>query len=157
MKEKIVNRKEIAKLSEDLKKQGKTVVTLNGSFDLLHAGHLHFLNSAKEQGDILIVGLNSDSSIKKYKSEDRPIIKQDDRASMLAALGMVDHVVIFDETDPVALLEEIKPNVHVNGAEYGEECVEAETVKKNGGRLHLIGRVEGLSTTEIVEKIKNLK
>lgn len=155
MKQKIIDREKISVLAKRLKEEGKKIVTTNGSFDILHAGHAEYLQEAKKQGDVLIVGLNSDSSIKAYKSKDRPIIPQEQRALMLAALQSVDYVVVFDETDPIKLLSEIKPDVHVNGAEYGEDCIEAGIVKKNGGRIHLIPRYNGLSTTQILEKISN--
>ncbi len=147
--QKILGNKE---LIEKLK--GKKIVTCNGSFDVFHYGHLYFLQQAKKQGDVLVVLLNSDASIKKYKSEDRPINNQDDRAKVLAALECVDYVTIFDDEDPRRLLDQIKPNVHVNGEEYGEDCIEAETIKKNGGKLHLVKRIPGLSTTSLIEKIK---
>ena len=147
--QKILGNKE---LIENLK--GKKIVTCNGSFDVFHYGHLYFLQQAKKQGDVLVVLLNSDASIKKYKSEDRPINNQDDRAKVLAALECVDYVTIFDDEDPRRLLDQIKPNVHVNGEEYGEDCIEAETIKKNGGKLHLVKRIPGLSTTSLIEKIK---
>lgn len=153
---KIVGREELAKRCEELRKAGKTIVTCNGSFDLFHYGHLCFLEEAKKQADVLIVGLNSDSSIKKYKSPDRPVITQDQRAALLSAMEIVGFVHIFDETDPIAFLEVVKPDVHVNGAEYGENCIEAPTVKKYGGRVHLMPKVAGLSTTGLIARIKQL-
>jgi len=111
------------------------------------------LREAKQQGDILIVMLNSDSSIKQYKSKDRPINNEKNRAEVMAALEMVDYVTIFSETTPIKTLELLKPNVHVNGKEYGENCVEAETVRKNGGRLHLVDRLGDFSTTNLINKI----
>ena len=139
--------------SQKTKKSGKTLVTLNGSFDLLHAGHLEMIYQASLQGDVLIVALNSDSSIKQYKSADRPFIPLEQRMQMIAALDMVDYVTWFEELDPRPLLSKLKPDVHVNGAEYGENCIEAETVKMNGGRLHIVELVPGLSTTQIVKRI----
>ena len=153
MNSKIKTREEINKIAQDLKKQGKTIVTTNGSFDMLHIGHVKFLQEAKEQGDVLIIGLNSDSSVKKYKSPDRPMIQQEYRAEMLAALECVDYITIFDETDPNTFIEGIKPNVHANGVEYGEDCIEAETVKKVGGKLYLIKNFGGFSTTNLIKKI----
>lgn len=153
---KIVGREELGKRCEELRKAGKTIVTCNGSFDLFHYGHLCFLEEAKKQADVLIVGLNSDSSIKKYKSPDRPVITQDQRAALLSAMEIVGFVHIFDETDPIAFLEVVKPDVHVNGAEYGENCIEAPTVKKYGGRVHLMPKVAGLSTTGLIARIKQL-
>src|SRR5262245_48150077 len=103
-----------------LKIQGKTIATLNGSFDLLHAGHLQIIYEASQQADILIVALNTNESIQQYKSKDRPIIPLEYRLQLMAALQFVDFVTWFSETTPCALLEKIRPHVHVNGAEYGE-------------------------------------
>lgn len=139
----------------EIRKSGKTIATLNGSFDLLHAGHLKMIHEASEQGDVLILALNSDASIKKYKSPLRPIVSLQHRLEMVAALEFVDYVTDFDETDPIALLEKIKPDIHNNGSEYGEECVEAEVVKKHGGKIHIVKLVPGLSTSNLIEKIKS--
>jgi D-glycero-beta-D-manno-heptose 1-phosphate adenylyltransferase len=140
-----------------LRSLGKTIATLNGSFDLLHAGHLYMLSEAAKQADILIVALNSDLSIKKYKSPDRPIITLEHRLQLIAALEMVDWVTWFDETDPCELLRKIRPDVHVNGAEYGEDCIEASTVKEVGARLHLVKRIPLLSSSDIIGRINALK
>jgi D-beta-D-heptose 7-phosphate kinase/D-beta-D-heptose 1-phosphate adenosyltransferase len=137
-----------------LKGQGKRIVTINGSFDVLHAGHLHILEEARRQGDVLIVGLNSDASVRGYKGPGRPIVPEQQRAQMLLALRVVDYVHIFNESDPIAFLSEVRPDVHVNGAEYGQDCVESGVVKDGGGRLHLVGRVAGLSTTDVVGKLR---
>ena len=136
-----------------IKEKGETIATLNGSFDLLHAGHLNIIYEASLQADILIMALNSDSSIKNYKSPLRPIISLEYRLKMVAALEFVDYVTFFDETTPINILTKIKPDVHVNGSDYGENCVEAETVKMYGGRIHIVKTLPGLSTTAIVEKI----
>ncbi|MCE5319117.1 MAG: adenylyltransferase/cytidyltransferase family protein [Parachlamydia sp.] len=144
-----------AKIAE-LRSQGHTIATLNGTFDLMHAGHLHIIFEASKQADKLIVALNSDSSIKQYKSVHRPIIPLKYRLEMMAALGFVDYVTWFDETDPRLLLSRIKPDVHVNGADYGANCIESEVVLQNGGRLHLVELVPSLSTTQIVKKILQL-
>lgn len=149
-----VDRRGLAPLAALLRAQGKRIVTLNGSFDLLHAGHLHILEEAKRQGDVLIVGLNSDASVKRYKSADRPLIPEEERARMLLALRCVDYAHIFDEDVPMPFLEEIRPDVHVNGSEYGADCVEAPTVRKHGGRVHIVEKIPGLSTSQIVAKIK---
>ncbi|HSX26112.1 MAG TPA: adenylyltransferase/cytidyltransferase family protein [Chlamydiales bacterium] len=130
-----------------------TIATINGSFDLLHAGHLFILHQAAKQADRLIVALNSDASIQKYKSPSRPIISLQYRLEMMAALEFVDYVTWFEETDPREILSKIKPDVHVNGAEYGEKCIEAEVVKSHGGRLHLVERIPSLATSTIIEKI----
>ncbi len=151
---KYVSPQDIEQKSLELKKSGKTIATLNGSFDLLHAGHLTMIYEASLQADILIIALNSDSSIKKYKSPLRPIIPLEYRLQMIAALEFVDYVTSFEETNPIEILSKIKPDVHVNGAEYGENCIEAESVKRHGGRIHIVGLVPGLSTSSIIEKIK---
>ena len=138
---------------EKLKSQGKKIATLNGSFDLLHAGHLHIIYEASLQADILIVALNTDSSIQRYKSPKRPIVSLPNRARMMAAVGFVDYVTCFDETDPRVILGKIRPHVHVNGAEYGAECIEAEEVKSHGGKIHIVHLVPGLSTSNLIKKI----
>ena len=150
---KVVDPSHIEAKVMNLRQQGKTIATLNGSFDLLHAGHLEMIYQASCQADILIVALNSDRSIQEYKSPMRPIIPLEYRLRMMAALAMVDYVTWFDETDPRQILSRIRPDVHVNGAEYGENCIEAETVRSCGGRLHIVSLVPGLSTSQIVKKI----
>jgi len=141
---------------QTLRGQGKTIATLNGSFDLMHAGHLEIIYEASKQADILLVALNSDASIQQYKSPARPIIPLEYRLRMMAALAFVDYVTWFEETDPRALLEKIRPDVHVNGAEYGSNCIEADVVKRHGGRMHIVELVPGLSTSRIIAKIKSL-
>jgi D-glycero-beta-D-manno-heptose 1-phosphate adenylyltransferase len=137
-----------------LRAQAKTIATLNGSFDLLHAGHLHIIFEASQQADCLIVALNTDRSIKHYKSPKRPFVALSDRLQLMAALGFVDYVTWFDETDPCELLKIIQPDVHVNGADYGTHCIEADVIKSQGGRLHLVSLVPGLSTSALVHKIQ---
>ena len=150
---KIKTREEIGKIAEKLRRKGKKIVTCNGSFDILHIGHLKFLKEAKKQGNILIVGLNSDISIKKYKNKNRPITKQEYRAQMLAALELVDYITIYDEETPIHFVESVKPNVHVNGEEYGYDCIEAETVKRNNGKIYLVKMYRDFSTTKLIDKI----
>jgi D-beta-D-heptose 7-phosphate kinase/D-beta-D-heptose 1-phosphate adenosyltransferase len=151
----LVPRQALAQLATTLRARGKRIVTINGSFDVLHNGHLHILNEAHQQGDVLIVGLNSDSSVKDYKGPARPIVPERQRAEMLLAMRMVDYVHIFQEADPIAFLQEIRPDVHVNGSEYGENCIEGETVRRAGGRIHIVGRLPGLSTTHLVEHMQS--
>lgn len=139
-----------------LRQNGRKIATLNGSFDLLHAGHLHILYEASKQADILIVALNTDRSIQEYKSKDRPIVSLEYRLQMMAAIEFIHFVTWFDETTPITLLEKIQPDVHVNGAEYGENCIEAATVLKHGGKIHIVQLVPSLSTTQIVKKIKEI-
>ena len=152
-KNKVLPPNRLEEMAERLRLSGKTIATLNGSFDLMHAGHLHIIYEASKVADLLIVALNSDRSIQQYKSPLRPIIPLEYRLQMMAALGFVDYVTWFEETDPRALLAKIKPDVHVNGAEYGENCIEADTVKAGGGRIHLVNRIPSLSTSAIIEKI----
>lgn len=155
-KQKLIQPDNLSAHVTGLRKANKTIATLNGSFDLLHAGHMHMIYEASRQGDVLIVALNSDRSIKKYKSIHRPIVPLESRLQMMAALGFVSYVTWFEETDPCQLLEIIKPDVHVNGAEYGPECIEAKTVIENGGRIHIVELIPGLSTTEVINKIRSL-
>jgi D-glycero-beta-D-manno-heptose 1-phosphate adenylyltransferase len=147
---------DIEKKVASIRAKGKTIATLNGSFDLMHAGHLHIIFEASKVCDVLIVALNSDASIKQYKSPLRPIIPLEYRLEMMSALGFVDYVTWFEETDPIKLLEKIQPDVHVNGAEYGENCIEADVVRSHGGRIHIVHLVPGLSTTQITKKICDL-
>lgn len=155
-KNKLINPESLISKVDEIRKQGHTIATLNGSFDLMHAGHLQIIYEASLQADILIVALNSDSSIKAYKSPDRPIIPLEYRLQLMAALEFVDFVTWFDETDPIRLLTDIRPDVHVNGAEYGHDCIEAPTVKKHGGKMHIVQLVPGLSTSQVLAKIAAL-
>ncbi len=148
--QKIVPRNEIGKLAADLRQQGKKIVTLNGSFDLMHFGHRSILKEAKAQGDVFIVALNTDESIRGNKGPARPINSLQARQQMMSTYDEVDFITDFSEPTPVQLLEEIKPAVHVNGSEYGENCVEAPTVKKHGGRIHIFNLVEGFSTSKML-------
>jgi len=154
LEKKLIKPENIEAKAAFLRARGVSLATLNGSFDLLHAGHLFIVYEASKQADILIVALNSDASIRQYKKGDRPIIPLSYRLQMVAALEFVHFVTWFEETDPRELLEKIKPDVHVNGAEYGADCIEAKTVQKGGGRLHLVERIPSLATSAIIEKIK---
>jgi len=147
--------KSIEELEEIFSQKGKKkVVFTNGCFDILHAGHVKYLARARELGDLLVVGLNSDASVKRLKGEARPINSQDDRACVLSGLGFVDYVVIFDEDTPLNLITKIKPDVLVKGADYkGKEVVGSDIVKE----VRLIDFVEGKSTTGIIKRIKDAK
>lgn len=151
--QKIIAPADLKEKVQEIKRSGKSIATLNGSFDLLHAGHLEMIYQASLQADVLIVALNSDQSIKQYKSIHRPIISLEYRLQMMSSLSMVSYVTWFEETDPRRLLAQIAPDVHVNGAEYGENCIEAQTVREHGGRLHIVSLVPGLSTSAIIKKI----
>lgn len=150
----LVDRKNIQNLITELRKQNKTIVTTNGCFDILHVGHVRYLQKTKTYADVMIVCLNSDSSVKQIKGPDRPINNENDRAEILCALECVDYVVMFDETSPENLLCEIKPDVHTKGADYTIETLpEAKSIIANGGRIEFISFVEGKSTTKVIEKI----
>ena len=151
---KIIKREDLPKKINEIRQAKKKIATLNGSFDLLHAGHLHIIYEASKKADLLIMALNSDKSIQTYKGINRPIIPLEFRMEMIASLEFVDYVTSFDEINPKKILSIIKPDVHVNGIEYGSNCIEREVVEKFGGKIYLVDRVLSLSTTQIIEKIK---
>ncbi len=153
---KIKTQKEIVKIAEAFRNKNKKIVTYNGSFDILHLGHIKSLEEAKAQGDILIVPLNSDKSVRAYKGPNHPIVYQKERSETLAALSCVDYGVIFDEINPKAILGKIKPDIHCHGKEWGKDCVEREVVEQNGGRIHILKQVQGLSTSGLIKKILNV-
>jgi len=133
--------------------QGRTIVTTNGCFDLLHGGHVHILQEAARQGDILIVGVNSDDSVRQNKGAKRPYVPEDERAEMLLGFEGVDYVYLFDEPECTHFVELAQPDVHVNDASYGAQCVESEAIQAGGGRLHLVEKIDCPSTSEIVKRI----
>jgi len=140
-----------------VKGQGKRVVFTNGCFDILHHGHIHYLSEARSFGHYLIVGLNSDRSVRNIKGEHRPLLPQRARAELLAALCFVDGVVIFDEDNPLTIIECLQPQVLVKGADWSEEeIVGADIVKKAGGEVKRIPLVPGVSTTKIIRRIASL-
>lgn len=137
-----------------LRANGKKLVFTNGCFDILHAGHVKYLAFARRQGDALIIGLNSNSSVKGNKGDLRPLVDQKDRAQVLAALEAVDYVVIFNETEPAKLISKIIPDVLVKGADWAHYVSGRETVEKHGGKVVLAKMVPGRSTTSVIEKIR---
>ena len=150
----IIDRKDAAHFAEDLRRQGKQIVFTNGCFDIIHAGHVRYLTAAKSFGDVLIVGLNTDESVRKLKGASRPINSQDDRAEVLLGLKAVDHVIFFGEATAENLIAEVKPNVYVKGGDYTLETLpEAAIVQSYGGRVELVNLVAGRSTTNIIKKI----
>jgi len=153
---KIVDLDTLLQTLSPLREKGKKIATINGSFDLLHAGHLHILYEASQQADVLIVALNTDASIKRYKSPERPIIPLQERMEMVAALTFVDFVTWFEEDDPRSLLSNLQPDVHVNGSEYGHNCIEAQTVQEHGGRIHIVEKIPGRATSQIISTIKTI-
>ncbi len=155
--QKIVTLDEILILVDAYREEGKTLVFTNGCFDILHAGHVSYLAMAAAQGDLLVLGLNSDLSVKQIKGEKRPIIGQDHRARVVAALGSVDHVILFDEPDPGRLIEQLCPDILVKGADWPEELiVGASFVRAHGGRVERIVLEPDISTTKIIERIGRL-
>lgn len=151
----ILTRQLASTMVQEAKKQGKVVVFTNGCFDILHIGHLRYLEEAKRQGDILLVGVNTDTSVKRLKGETRPINSEYDRAELLCGLAAVDYTVFFEEDTPEVLLEELKPSIHVKGGDYKKEDLpETKIVEKHGGEVRILHFVEGKSTSNIVKKIQ---
>src|SRR3990167_607752 len=155
MNNKIKTISEIEEVCKKLRGEGKVIVTTNGSFDILHSAHVNLLEKAKKEGDVLIVLLNSDSSIKRNKGEKRPIIPQEERAKMLESLKCVDYVFIFDEDKPLNYLTKIKPDVHVKGGSYLPDRIkeEKELIESWGGKLKMFELEDGFSTTNLIQKI----
>ncbi len=151
---KIIGAEELERVVRELREQGKSIVFTNGCFDLLHVGHVRYLAEAKGYGDVLIVGLNSDESVRRLKGPKRPIVPEGERAEMLAALESVDYVVIFEEDTPERLIRMIRPDVHVKGGDYRpDEVLEAPLVRELGGEVRIAQYVDGKSTTVMVQKI----
>jgi D-beta-D-heptose 7-phosphate kinase/D-beta-D-heptose 1-phosphate adenosyltransferase len=146
---------ELKAICAQARAKGKKTVFTNGCFDLLHRGHLHTLREAKACGDILIVGINSDRSVKGLKGAGRPIFSESERAELIGALEMVDYVTLFDEPDPYNLIAVLVPDVLAKGGDWGpDKIVGSDIVEKNGGRVAVIPYLQGFSTTEIIERIR---
>jgi len=147
---------ELTKIAAQARRNGKSVVFTNGCFDLLHRGHVHVLRQAKAAGDLLIVAINSDQSVKAIKGPTRPVAAEMDRLELIAAMEMVDYVILFDEPDPSKLITAIKPNVLAKGGDWGADgVVGADIVEREGGRVVLVPYLKGYSTSEIIERIRN--
>ncbi len=156
--QKILKLPALLKLVESWKKQHETIVFTNGCFDLIHLGHIDYLEKSRATGDKLIVGLNSDKSVKNIKGKQRPIIDEKARARMLAAFEFVDAVVLFDEDTPFNLISAIIPDVLIKGKDYEiSNIIGADIVMQNGGNVITVDLVEGYSTTKIIDKVKQLK
>ena len=150
----IVTQQEIIKIVRDGQKDGKTFAATNGCFDILHVGHVRYLQKTKSLADFSIVMLNSDKSVKMIKGDSRPINNENDRAEILTSLKCVDYVVLFEEKSPAELLEKIKPNIYTKGADYTLETLpEREIVERNNIKVEFIEFVQGKSTTNIINKI----
>ena len=151
---KIVTAGKLVSKLEKLRKSGKNIVFTNGCFDILHVGHVRYLAAARSEGDLLVVGLNSDASVRLIKGPKRPIVAQDQRAEVLASLGSVDYVVLFDEPDPLVLIQMLKPNILVKGEDWTEDnIVGADFVKSKGGKIVRINFADRSSSTGIIERI----
>ena len=155
-KTKIVTRDAIAAMRARWKDEGKQVAFTNGCFDLLHAGHAGYLAFARAQGDLLVVGLNSDRSVRELKGESRPIVEEEERALLLASLEAVDYVVIFDELHVEQLIKELLPDVLVKGGDRADWVCGREIVEGNGGKVVLAPELEGRSSTGIIERVRDL-
>jgi D-beta-D-heptose 7-phosphate kinase/D-beta-D-heptose 1-phosphate adenosyltransferase len=151
--EKVLAKEALLEERERLKAAGQTVVFTNGCFDILHCGHITYLNFAREQGDVLVLGMNSDASVRRNKGDDRPINCEQDRGLVLAALECIDYVVVFDEDEPEALIGELLPDVLVKGEDWAHYVSGREAVEAAGGKVVLAKMVEGRSTTGTIEKI----
>lgn len=154
VKDKIVNREQLHRELVRLRTEGKKIVFTNGCFDILHVGHARYLKEAKETGDILVLALNSDSSVKAIKGGKRPLIPEEERAYMIASLEVVDYVTIFSETTPLELIEYLRPDILVKGGDWAEDkVVGRESVREWGGKVVIVPEIKNASTTNIVEKI----
>jgi D-beta-D-heptose 7-phosphate kinase/D-beta-D-heptose 1-phosphate adenosyltransferase len=154
MKQKIKERKELLRIIKNLKAGGKRIVFTNGCFDLLHIGHIRYLEKARTLGDILVVGVNSDASVRILKGPKRPILPDKERAEILSGLGCVDYITIFNEPDPLKLITSLHPHVLVKGGDWKkEQIVGGEVVERSGGRVVIIPFVKGTSTSNLIETI----
>jgi D-beta-D-heptose 7-phosphate kinase/D-beta-D-heptose 1-phosphate adenosyltransferase len=154
MKQKIKARAELVRIVNDLKAEGKRIVFTNGCFDLLHIGHVRYLEDAKALGDVLVVGVNSDTSVRKLKGPKRPVLPQEERAEILSGLGCVDYITLFKETDPLKLITLLRPNVLAKGGDWSkEQMVGKEVVERSGGEVVVIPFVKGASTSNLIKTI----
>ena len=154
MKEKIKAKEDLRRIVDNLKAKGKRIVFTNGCFDLLHVGHIRYLEEAKALGDILVVGINSDQSVRRIKGPYRPILPEEERAEILSGLGCVDYITIFDEADPLELISSLQPHVLVKGGDWTQETtVGKEVVEGLGGKVVILPFVQGASTSNLIETI----
>jgi rfaE bifunctional protein nucleotidyltransferase chain/domain len=152
----ILDRSELINAADTARRRGQRIIFANGCFDILHAGHVRYLEAAKALGDILIVAVNSDEQARRLKGEARPLLPQDQRAELVSSLAAVDLVTIFDEPTVTELLLALKPDIHAKGTDYSEETVpERDVVRSFGGRVAIVGDPKDHSSTEIIEKVSN--
>lgn len=152
---KVVSRKELLERIEVLRRRGKTVAFANGCFDILHVGHLRYLEGAANEADVLVVGVNGDDSVRKLKGEGRPVMPEHERAELVAGLSWPDYVVVFSEESPIELIRALRPEVHCKGTDYTEEGVpEGNVVREYGGRVAIVGDPKDHSTTDLIEKTR---
>ena len=155
--EKILSKEQLKDEMERLRKEGKKIAFTNGCFDILHVGHTRYLRDARKRGDVLILALNSDASVRAIKGDKRPLVPENERADVVASLESVDYVTIFNELTPLELIEYLRPDVIVKGGDWvDEKVVGREYVRKWGGQVAIIPEIKGASTTNIVEKIKKV-
>ena len=154
MREKIKTKDDLHRIVEDLKKKGKRIVFTNGCFDLLHLGHIRYLEKAKSLGDILVVGVNSDRSVRNLKGPKRPILPQEERAEILSGLGCVDYITVFNEQTPFELISSLQPHTLVKGGNWTKETtVGKDVVERSGGEVVILPFEEGSSTSNLIETI----
>lgn len=152
----VVTRDELVNIRSRLRSEGRRVVFTNGCFDILHRGHVEYLTKAKAKGDVLVVGLNTDASVRRLKGPSRPVVSQDDRAIVMASLGVVDYVCLFDEDTPLELITAVVPDVLVKGADWPiDKVVGRDVVESAGGTVQTIEFVPDRSTTSIIERIRS--
>lgn len=162
-REPVVNRhklktlKQLKAIVERLRRRGKRIVLANGCFDLLHVGHIRYLEGAGRLGDLLIVAVNNDATVRRLKGPGRPLMKRQDRVALVSAVGGVDYVTVFGEPTVERLLQVLRPHVHAKGSDYTKDTVpEREVVRSYGGRVAIVGGPKVQSTTELIRRIKNL-
>jgi D-glycero-beta-D-manno-heptose 1-phosphate adenylyltransferase len=152
----VIPRADVAALGERLRREGRRIAFANGCFDLLHVGHVRYLQGAKEQGDVLVVGVNSDRSVTALKGPGRPLLSADARCELVAALECVDYVVVFDELNAESVLRDLRPDVHCKGTDYSEQTVpEREVMKALGGVVRIVGDTKNHSTRELLARMAN--
>lgn len=153
----VISRQDLPDIIAAERRRGKRIALTNGCFDLLHVGHVRYLGEAKKLADVLLVGLNSDDSVRRIKGAPRPLVPAHDRAEMLAGLAAVDYVVIFEEDTAIPLVEEVVPDVYVKGGDFREEqVVEAPVARRLGCEVRMIGLAPGRSTSELIERLQRL-